>query len=143
MVHMDVIIAIGPEEFQRDVVDGIKRRFKISKDEEGKFTYTSMAVWADSKGYICLNQNKYLEELEEIPVGVEDGKTDKQCRTIIRKAVGKLLYLNLTRPDISFRTNKLSRVAPGEDMKDKVKEARELIREVKKTKVEIRYGAVG
>ena len=54
-----------------------------------------------------------------------------------------MLYLNLTRPNISFKTNKLSRMSPGEYMKDKVKEARELIAEVKKMKVEIRYGAAG
>jgi len=53
------------------------------------------------------------------------------------------LYLNLTRPDISFRTNMLSKVSLGENMKDNVKEARALIVEVKKTKVEIKYGPPG
>ena len=32
---------------------------------------------------------------------------------------------------------------PGENQKDKVKQARELIVEVKKTKVEIKYGSLG
>jgi len=143
MVHVDNIIGSGEDSFMEEVMGGILKRFKISKDQEGKFTYTGMAVWTDTKGNIYLNQNKYIEEIEELPEGLEDDKTDDDCRGIIRKVVGKLLYLNLTRPDISFKTNKLSRMLPGENMKDKVKEARELIREVKKTKVEIRYGAVG
>ncbi len=37
----------------------------------------------------------------------------------------------------------LSRLTPGENQKDKVKQARELIAEVKKTKVEIKYGVLG
>jgi len=37
----------------------------------------------------------------------------------------------------------LSRLTPGEDQKDKVKQARSLIEEVKKTKVEIVYGSLG
>jgi len=53
------------------------------------------------------------------------------------------LYLNLTRPDIAFKINMLSRLTPGEDQKDKVKQARSLIEEVKKTKVEIVYGSLG
>ncbi len=61
----------------------------------------------------------------------------------IRQAVGKLLYLNLTRPDISFKINLLSRLTPGENQQDKVKQARELINEIKKTKLEIKYGPLG
>jgi len=125
------------------VVDEIKKRFKISKDQEGNFTYTGMAIWTDSKGHVHLNQNKYIEEMEEIPKGIEDDMTDEKCKAVIRQAVGKLLYLNLTRPDISFKINMLSRLMPGENQKDKVKQARELIAEVKKTKVEIKYGSLG
>jgi len=142
-VHVDDIIAAGDDIFHREIVDEIKRRFKISKDQEGTFTYTGMAVWTDAKGQVHLNQNKYIEEMEEIPTGLEDNMTEDQCKSAVRQAVGKLLYLNLTRPDIAFKINMLSRLTPGEDQKDKVKQARSLIEEVKKTKVEIVYGSLG
>jgi len=142
-VHVDDIIATGDSQFHVEVVDEIKMRFKISKDQEGNFTYTGMAVWTDSKGQVHMNQNKYIEEMEEIPAGIEDDMSDEKCKGIIRQAVGKLLYLNLTRPDISFKINMLSRLTPGENQKDKVKQARLLIAEVKKTKVEIKYGPLG
>jgi len=140
---VDDIIATGDEQFHTEVIDGIKMRFKISKDQEGNFTYTGMSIWTDSKGQVHLNQNKYIEEMEEIPEGIEDDMMDEKCKGVIRQAVGKLLYLNLTRPDISFKINMLSRLTPGENQKDKVKQARELIAEVKKTKVEIKYGTLG
>ncbi len=95
-VHVDDIIATGDGQFHVEVVDEIKKRFKISKDQEGNFTYTGMAIWTDSKGQVHMNQNKYIEEMEEIPVGIEDDMTDEKCKGVIRQAVGKLLYLNLT-----------------------------------------------
>ena len=142
-VHVDDIIATGDDQFHTDVVNDIKKRFKISKDQDGNFMYTRMSVWTDVKGQVHLNQNKYIEEMEEIPTGVEDDMMDEQCKGVIRQAVGKLLYLNLTRPDISFKINMLSRLTPGENQRDKVKQARALIAEVKKTKVEIKYGLLG
>jgi len=142
-VHVDDIIATGDSQFHVEVVDEIKKRFKISKDQDGNFTYTGMAVWTDAKGQVHMNQNKYIEEMEKIPAGIEDDMTDDQCKSVVRQAVGKLLYLNLTRPDIAFKINMLSRLTPGEDQKDKVKQARALIEEVRKTKVEIKYGSLG
>jgi len=143
LIHVDDIIATGDEWFQRNIFDGIKKRFKISKNQEDSFTYTGMAIWTDAQGCIHLNQNKYIEELEELPLGVEDGKTEEECKAIVRRVVGKLLYLSLTRPDLSFRTNMLSRVQPGVDSKSKVKDARELIACVKRSKVEIKFGVLG
>ena len=93
-VHVDNIIATGDDEFHIEVIDGIKTRFKILKDQEGNFTYTGMSIWTDSKGQVHLNQNKYIEEMEEIPDGIEDDMTDEKCKGIIHQAVGKLLYLN-------------------------------------------------
>ena len=64
-------------------------------------------------------------------------------RKTLRGAVGRLLYLNLTRPDISFRTNDLARVPPGADLREKIKEARELTELAKQTPLEIKYSKLG
>ncbi len=71
--------------------------------------YTGMSIRTDKAGRLYLNQNQYLEEMNNVPVDAEAGKEDG-LRTVLRGAVGRLLYLNLTRPDLSFRTNFLSRV---------------------------------
>lgn len=63
---------------------------------------------------------------------MEENATFEKIKTILKKAIIKLLYLNQTRPDIAFRLSFLSRVSPDMDMKDKVKEARERINEVRK-----------
>ncbi len=78
-----------------------------------------------------------------MPVGIEDTASEDKLRTILRGAVGKLLYLNLTRLDIAFKTNSLSRVPPGTDLKLKVKEARDLITEAKQTQLEVKFTKLG
>ena len=57
--------------------------------------------------------------------------------------MGKLLYLNLSRPDLAFKVNSLSKVLTGTDLKKKVKEARNLIKEIKSTQLEIKYSRLG
>ena len=116
----------------------LKLRFRVSKDQIGKFVYTGMSI-KSTEGFIYINQNQYSQELEQIPKEAEDGK-EEQKKTTLRGAVGKLLYLNLTRPDLSFRTNLLSRIPAGTDMNEKIKEARELIEDARKNPLEIRYG---
>jgi len=102
-----------------------------------------MAIRVDQKGAIYLNQNQYLEELENIPAGIEDTASKAKMRAILRGAEGKLLHLNLTRPDVAFKANLLSRVPSGTDLKLKVKEARELINKVKQSQVKIKFAKLG
>jgi len=52
--------------------------------------------------------------------------------------VGPLLYLNLKRPDLAYKTNMLSRVPAGTDLTAKIKEARDLVKLARKTPLEIK-----
>ena len=44
MVHVDDIIGTGEDSFMEEIMGGLLLRFKISKDQEGKFTYSGMTV---------------------------------------------------------------------------------------------------
>jgi hypothetical protein len=142
IVHVDDIIISGNPEFVIEMVKHIKARFRVSKDQIEKFIYTGMAIRTDKAKRLFLNQNQYLEELANVPADAETGKEDG-LRTVLRAAVGRLLYLNLTRPDLAFRTNFLSRVSPSSDLREKIKEARELTSEAKRSPLEIKYGKLG
>ena len=83
-----------------------------------------MAIRVKKDGRLFLNQNQCLEEMEEVPRDAQDGPEDG-LRTILRGAVQRLLYLNLTRPDLSFKTNNLARVTPGTDLRKKIKEVKD------------------
>jgi len=142
LVHVDDIYTSGEDDFQDDLVNKIKTRFKVSKDQAKNFTYTGMAVRTDNMGRIYLNQNQYAEELPSVPKGAEEGTEEKQKKTL-RGVVGRLLYLNLTRPDLAYSTNMLSRIPAGTDLKTKIKEARTLVETARKTPLEIKYENLG
>ena len=137
------MILSGNKQFMDSIPNQIKKRFKVSKDVSDNFTYTGMQVRTDIKGNIFLNQNKYAEELVDIPEGIEHTIKDEAAKTLIRKSVGKLLYLNLTRPDLAFRTNYLSRDTPDRTLADRVKEARQLIKDARSVKVELKLQSIG
>jgi len=95
----------------------IKVRFQVSIDQINKFVYTGMSIKAiNSK--IMIDQSQYSQELPAVPKDVEQGKED-QKRMTLRGMVGKLLCLNLTCPDLSFRTNLLTRIPAGTDLNGK------------------------
>jgi hypothetical protein len=101
-----------------------------------------MSIRTDDKSRILLNQNQYSEELEDVSKDVEKA-TEEKKKTILRGVVGKLLYLNLTRPDLSFRTNILSRIPASTDLDEKIKEARDLVKVARQYPLEIKYGKIG
>ena len=90
-----------------------------------------------------MNQTQYIEELEDVPAGMEDNMSEDKLKAFLRQVVGKLLYLNLSRPDLAFKVNSLAKVSSSTDLKEKVKEARSLIKEIKSTQLEIKYSRLG
>ena len=97
---------------------------------------------SDNHGRLYINQNQYSEELTDVPKEELNGLEEKK-RTTLRGVVGKLLYLNLTRPDLLFKTNLLSRVPAGCNLNIKLKEAQQLTEEARKIPLEIKYGRLG
>ena len=92
---------------------------------------------------IFMNQSQYIEELEDVPAGMEDSMSEDKLKAFLRQVVGKLLYLNLSRPDLAFKVNSLAKISSSTDLKEKVKEARSLIKEIKSTQLEIKYSRLG
>ena len=43
---------------------------------------------------IYMNQTQYIEELEDVPTGMEDNMSEDKLKAFLRQVVGKLLYLN-------------------------------------------------
>jgi len=138
---VDDIIVSGTQELVDRIVGAIKRCFKVSKDQIETFDSTGMAIRSNKHGRLYLNQNQYLEEME-VSQEAKDESVES-LHSILRGAVGRLLYLNLTRPDLAFKTNNLSRVPPRTDLKQKVLEATVGMKEAKKNPLEIRYGKLG
>ena len=142
MIHVDDIITGGTPEFLKMISNLLRTEFKISKEQSNKFSYIGMAIRTDGQN-ILMNQNQYIEDLDGVTEGIEDSYSEVKLKEVLKQVVGKLLYLNLSRPDIAFKVNLLARLGKDSDLKEKIKEARKLVKEIKSEKVEIKYSRLG
>jgi len=85
-----------------------------------------------------LNQSQHSEKLTEVHKDAEKATEDKK-KTTLRGVVGKLL----TRPDLSFRTNILSRIPAETNLDEKIKEAREPVEDDRQKPQEIKHEKIG
>ena len=143
--HSDDLIMAGDQVFEVDIENKLTEAFKFSKIEENSFKYCGCHVTRTSDGSIVLDQQEYIENLNEIkvPDGIDDeqlsGKETKQ----LRAKIGELLWLSLmTRPDISFEVNSLSSEVTKGTI-GTIKQVNKLVRKVKNCRNIIRLTQLG
>jgi hypothetical protein len=109
--HSDDLILAGDKMFERDIVTKLQQMFKFSKVEKNSFKYCGCNITVRVDGKIELDQNDYIEKLEELDVsdGADTQELTKQEIKAVRGKIGELLWISLmTRPDLSFDVNILS-----------------------------------
>ena len=115
--HSDDLIMAGNDTFEREVTNKLQEMFQFSKIEENAFKYCGCNIQTKENGSVELDQNDYIEKLEEmeIPDGDDCVELSKLEIKSVRGKIGELLWISLmTRPDISFDVNVLSsEVASG------------------------------
>jgi len=77
VIHVNDVFISGEQVFTDDLVEKIKKRFRVSKDQIKNFTYTGMSIRSDNNNRIFVNQNQYSEELEDVPKNAEDDTEEK------------------------------------------------------------------
>ena len=101
----------GTCEFKKAFLDNITKTFKFSKLESDKFKYLGCELETLSNGDISLNQNDYIDKIEDVfcPQKFNSTLANENEQRTIRRVVGELLWVTLmTRPDLSFEVNYLS-----------------------------------
>ena len=144
-LHVDDFQGAGTNELFMNVMDKICSKFKISKRERGNFKYTGVNV-RKTGDEIVLDQNDYVESLQEIDVDPKDDNKralTKEEYKKFRGATGKLNWLaEMTRPDLSYDCLNLSCHTKSATIGD-IKEANKAIRKAKSYPGEIHYGRIG
>jgi len=82
MVHVKNIIPGGTPEFNEMIMTTLRTQFKISKDQVRKFTYIGMALRTEGTN-IFMNQTQYIEELEDVPAGIEDNMSEDKLKAFL------------------------------------------------------------
>ena len=143
VIHVDDITMTGKQTWLDSITQELRQRFKISKEVIGDFIYTGINVTQDDWGTIRLDQNHYVDCLEELPKGVEKNMTPEEKRSLIKRLAGKLQYLNLSRPDLVFNVSMLSRAVQDEELDSQIEKCRTLTTRAKDSKYVITYKALG
>ena len=106
--HVDDWLVAGNDRFKADIVTELKKKFKFSKIETKSFDYLGCHVEVKEDGSIELDQNKYIDDMENLPLmdGTDERELSEKEKKEVRGKVGELLWISLmTRPDLSFDLN--------------------------------------
>ena len=104
--YVDDFAHCGTYQWERIVVDSLKRAFKISSSARGAFRYLGLNV-LQSKNGIKVDQNSYIAKIQ--PIYLESDRTKETDSELSKDEVselsisGQLLWAtSQTRPDVAF-----------------------------------------
>ena len=90
---MDDFAYCGTYQWERTVVDSLKKTFKISTSARGAFRYVGLNVLQSKKG-IKVDQNSYIAKIQ--PIYLESDRTKEIDSELSKWATSQ------TRPDVAF-----------------------------------------
>ena len=107
ILHVDDFIYDGTDDFLRDVVTPLQRKFQIGSESEGCFTYIGLEL-SQLSDRVEISQNRYAASVRPIEIHrarFKDKKADATPaeKEVLRSLIGQLNWVaNHTRPDLSF-----------------------------------------
>ena len=141
--HSDDLILAGYDIFDEEITSKLRDMFTFSKFEENNFKYCGCNIAVGEDGTITLDQNDYIEKLEELDEEIESTELSKAEIKLVRGKIGELLWVSLmTRPDISFDVNILSsEVATGTIAT--LKAVNKIVRKTKRSRNILKFTRLG
>ena len=128
---MILYIWTGTNVFNINVIDKLRIKFKIGKENTGPFYFLCLDITSNNSTHIMLSQNNYIMPLSISNLCNEEDKT--------RSAVGKLLWISTqTRSDVSHLSQCIKNTM-DENYKCEIK----ILRNLQKTNVNITYQPLG
>ena len=145
--HVDDFAFCGDKSFEKKVIGGLRKIFRINTHDYGSFKYVGLDVFQDDKG-IQVNQNSYIDSI--MPINIEDSRKNmknnsltKEERDDLKRLSGQMLWVtSQTRPDQSFETCKMSNI--GKDPKINILNlANKALLKLKRNEVKLQFPSLG
>ena len=143
--HVDDFCFAGSEAFEYQVINELRKLFKIKSEEVAKFQYIGLEI-KKSDSNIKIGQDEYKKKLRPIPLQNRRKLEDKLTPTEIteaRQLIGQLNWLaTQTRPDLSFDVSALSAILKQENV-ECIRQINQTIKKAKKEKSQIHIPNLG
>ena len=143
--HVDDFSYCGTTNFHRNVIDTVKRKFKISAEASSCFKYLGLMISQDKSG-IKISQKQYIESLMTVAIPRNknnDEKLTSEELSQLRSISGQISWVaSQTRPDASFDSCKISNYGTKADI-SYLKQANKAVRKLKNKDVEINIPDIG
>ena len=116
VMHVDDFMIGGSDQFKKEVINKIVKKFKIGNREICNFKYVGLHIEQvlSSKKNIVIQQNNYIDTMTQIQISAKGASekyshlNDKETRDL-REVIGQLNWIcTQTRPDISYDVLELS-----------------------------------
>ncbi len=126
-------------------MDKIKDTFEISKEDKENLQYIGLEL-EQTKDTIIANQQKYIDDLELIPLDYTnkgDTELNKKQKRLLRGAAGQLNWIAFqTRPDVAFDACNTAVSLKNANFRD-IQTANKSIKKAKAKEVKIQYRNIG
>lgn len=110
-LHVDDFCWAGTEWFRQKVIDHIRKKFLVSKEETETFKYLGLQI-TQNKDEIKIHQKGYIGEIQKIKVdnpSQKDGKLAPHEIQQLRRVAGQLNWVSTqTRPDMAYAASIVS-----------------------------------
>merc|ERR1712240_581533 len=143
--HVDDFIIAGDDEFVERIVNGIRKKFTVSKVEKDVFRFTGLDVKAGN-GKIEVSIEDYANSVEEITEIRKADRDEKLTRAELkeyRKYTGKIFWLlQEARPDLSYSALMLAKKNSSATISD-LRNVNKIVEKVKKEENKEVNGRIG
>ena len=143
--HVDDFFFAGSKIFHTNVMDKVRKVFKVKCEHSADFRYIGLNVkMVNDK--IRIGQDEYVKNLSPIPLSNDRDLQDKISKeevTKVRQLVGQLNWLaTQTRHDLSYDISDMSSMIKLENV-DCIKQANKTLKKAKKEKSQISVPDLG
>lgn len=141
--HVDDFLWAGTVEFERDVIDKIRKEFLLGQEENGTFRYVGLEISKTGKD-IFMNQNRYTSEIQTINIEKrraleKDEPVTEKERSEMRSKVGQILWAaRQTRPDVVFDVSLLASKTKDAKVKELL-EVNKVIKRIKTDRIKLKF----
>ena len=126
---MDDTRTCGNDLLYDTVIVPLLSQFSISKLEQPSFKFLGMHVKQTADFAVSLRQD--TKSIKDLPPSADSLKEEEK-QSVLKSLVGQLLYLDLTRPDLTFWISDQAR-SSSKTLDERLHVARALLRKVRES----------